>query len=127
MAIKTGARFKPDVNRDPLQTTNEALNKTTGAGTTVMPVQLIAWNDAKIADINAVDFGDPAVEKFITVLDEDVLRADIAVVGGMTNANAKAFWDAQLSAFYATYSAAALTNLARTIFQARRTGAFVGA
>ena len=46
MAIKTAVRFSPDPNLSAQQTTIENFDPTLTQGTVVMPVQLVAYDDA---------------------------------------------------------------------------------
>lgn len=83
MATTVKARYKPDAFRSGLETLVEGANPVTGGGTIVLPVQAIQYDTADIADINSVVFGDPSVERFITVLYEDKIQQDIETMVAM--------------------------------------------
>jgi hypothetical protein len=89
-------------------------------GTVLMPIQLVSYNDADI-NVTTIVQGDPASEKFITVLDEDVLQGDLAVLGAMTAIQVATFWQAAGNAWaLARKPSAAALN--RAIRPARRLG-----
>ena len=120
MAIQQGWRFKSDIFRDPLQATNMGVNWTAGSGTVLMPIQLVSYNDADVNVATAVP-GDIASERYITVLDEDVLQAELSVLDAMTAAQVAAFWKAAGDG-WALARKPSLAALNRAIRPARRRG-----
>lgn len=120
MAVQQGWRFKPDTNRDPLQATNMGVNWTAVSGTVLMPIQLVSYNDADINVATAVP-GDITSERYITVLDEDVLQGDLATLGAMTALQVAAFWKAAGDG-WALARKPSLAALNRAIRPARRLG-----
>ena len=120
MAIVQGWRMKPDINRDPLQSTLAGMDYATATGTVLMPIQLVSYNDADVNVATAIP-GDPASERYITVLDEDVLQGDLATLGAMTAPQVAAYWKSAGDgwALARKPSAAALN---RAIRPARRLG-----
>lgn len=89
MAIVIRARFKPLVNRDPQQTMIERFDAAAGTGTVVLPVQIVAYDDATYNPATAVP-GDPQQEAWLDVLYEDVVRLDLAALAGRTQAQVNA-------------------------------------
>lgn len=85
MAVRERCRFKPDQFRTNLEALVMGEAGDGSTGTVVLTVQAIQWDDAEIAEINAVVFGDPAVERFISVLYEGTLQFDIPTLAAMTN------------------------------------------
>lgn len=98
MAIQVAARFKPDTYHNGLQTLIQGFSPSPLAGLLILAVQLCAYDDAQITGANYVP-GDPAVERYITVLYEDTLSGDLAVLGAGTQAAANTFWANALSAW----------------------------
>lgn len=120
MAVQVGWRCKPDVFRDPLQATLSGMDFAAVTGTVLMPIQLVSYNDADI-NVGTAMPGDPASERYITVLDEDVLQADLSALAGMTAPQVAAFWKSAGDAWaLARKPSAAALN--RAIRPARRLG-----
>lgn len=116
MTLRTAVRFSPDINQSAQQTTVEGFDPTLTQGTVVMPVQLVAYDDAA-PGVNWASYvpGDPTYERFITVLHHDVLRGDLSAAASATDAQILAYWSNALSAWAATLqpSVAALLRATR--------------
>lgn len=100
MAIRGAVRFKPDMYRSTLEATVGALDAsaTPPTGTVYMPVQLVAYNDTEVGTQgNPYVAGDPASERFITVLYEETLQMELAAFQGKSQAAATAMWTAALT------------------------------
>lgn len=120
MAVNIGWRTKPDIQRDPLQATLAGMDYAAGTGTVLMPVQLVSYNDTDVNVATAIP-GDPASERYITILDEDVLQGDLAALGAMTAPQVAAFWKAAGDG-WALARKPSVSALNRAIRPARRLG-----
>jgi hypothetical protein len=120
MAIKTAVRFTPDSHQTTQQTAVESFDPTLTHGTVVMAVQLVAYDDAApgVTWANYIP-GDPAYEKWITVLYQDVLRGDLSAAASATDAAILTYWSNALNAWAATL-APSVPALLRAIRGARR-------
>jgi len=114
MAIHTAVRFKPDTLRSASQTMVEGFDPANIQGTVVMPVQLVAYDDAS-ADWTKYAPGNLTYESLLTVLYEDVLRGDLNAANGATDAAILTYWTNALNAWAATLqpSVAALLRATR--------------
>lgn len=121
MALKGAVRFKPDMYRSSLEATVLSLNPLASppTGTVVMPVQLVAYDDAVVTAGNYVP-GDADTEKNITVLYETSLQMELAAFNGLTQPQATALWTNALATWKTWVTPAAL-NLLRATRAARLT------
>lgn len=83
MALAVRARYKPDAFRSGLEAIAVGVDPLAGTGTVILPVQAIQYDTVDIPDINAVTFGDPSVERFITILYEGQVQLDIGAMVAM--------------------------------------------
>lgn len=119
MTLRVAVRFRPDINQSPQQSSVEGFDPANVKGTVVMPVQLVAYDDAAPVDWTKYVPGDPTYERYITLLYPDVLEGDLHAANSATDAQIDAYWAAQLNAWAATL-APSIPALLRAIRSARR-------
>lgn len=119
MAIQAAVRWKPDIYRSSLETTIQDFDPTATppTGQVVMTAQAVVFDNTVVTGANYKP-GDPATERNIVVLYEEPITMELAAFDGLTEAQAKAAWDAALADFLARVTPAG-PLLIRTIRAAR--------
>lgn len=121
MTIKGAVRFTPDMYKSTLEATVGSLDAsaTPPTGTVYMPVQLVAYNDTEVGtQANPYIPGDPASERYITVLYAGTLSMELAAFQGINQAAATALWTTALNAWKDAVTPAG-PNLLKAIRAAR--------
>lgn len=100
MAVKRAVRWQPDAKMNVQQTLIAGLDtsQNPATGTVTMVAQLVAYDDTVVTSGN-YSAGDPATEKNIAILYQEPVSMDLTSFNALTAANAKAQWDAALTAF----------------------------
>lgn len=84
-------RFKPDMNRSTLETLAQSVTadeQGNPQGTLTLPIQIISWDTADLAPADYKP-GDPATERFLTIVDEETVQVDAAVLGSQSGAQVR--------------------------------------